>query len=161
MVNLCQTTYAESRLSPCPFPRELPHGALPAAFGVVTAWNCDALDPSPAENEAATVRRLSAIGQLLSTIPSFPPPGPSEYCPRTVPSDNIARIFTSRSTSQLFDLEDGGQEWIRTIEGVSQQIYSLPRLATSVPTLKTRSVREANRARIMERETGMQVDCRH
>ncbi len=27
-----------------------------------------------------------------------------------------------------------GQEWIRTTEGVSQQIYSLPRLATSVPT---------------------------
>ena len=34
------------------------------------------------------------------------------------------------------DLESGGQEWIRTIEGVSQQIYSLPRLATSVPTRK-------------------------
>jgi hypothetical protein len=29
-----------------------------------------------------------------------------------------------------------GQEWIRTTEGVSQQIYSLPRLATSVPTRK-------------------------
>ena len=28
-----------------------------------------------------------------------------------------------------------GQGWIRTSEGVSQQIYSLPRLATSVPTL--------------------------
>ncbi len=27
-----------------------------------------------------------------------------------------------------------GQEWIRTIEGVSQRIYSPPRLATSVPT---------------------------
>jgi hypothetical protein len=27
-----------------------------------------------------------------------------------------------------------GQGWIRTSEGVSQQIYSLPRLATSVPT---------------------------
>ena len=30
-----------------------------------------------------------------------------------------------------------GQEWIRTTEGVSQQIYSLPRLATSVPTRNT------------------------
>ena len=29
--------------------------------------------------------------------------------------------------------ESGGEEWIRTIEGISQQIYSLPRLATSVP----------------------------
>src|SRR6266542_1512872 len=28
----------------------------------------------------------------------------------------------------------GGPGWIRTSEGVSQQIYSLPRLATSVPT---------------------------
>jgi hypothetical protein len=27
-----------------------------------------------------------------------------------------------------------GQGWIRTSEGVSQQIYSLPRLAASVPT---------------------------
>jgi hypothetical protein len=27
-----------------------------------------------------------------------------------------------------------GQEWIRTTEGVSQRIYSPPRLATSVPT---------------------------
>ena len=31
-------------------------------------------------------------------------------------------------------VEDNGQEWIRTTEGVSQQIYSLPRLAASVPT---------------------------
>ena len=30
--------------------------------------------------------------------------------------------------------ECGGPGWIRTSEGVSQQIYSLPRLATSVPT---------------------------
>ena|SRR5579862_9671385 len=29
--------------------------------------------------------------------------------------------------------ENGGEEWIRTTEGISQQIYSLPRLATSVP----------------------------
>jgi hypothetical protein len=27
-----------------------------------------------------------------------------------------------------------GQGWIRTSEGISQQIYSLPRLAASVPT---------------------------
>jgi hypothetical protein len=29
--------------------------------------------------------------------------------------------------------EFGGEGWIRTIEGISQQIYSLPRLAASVP----------------------------
>ena|GEM_PF-4227712 len=34
-----------------------------------------------------------------------------------------------------------GQEWIRTTEGISQQIYSLPRLATSVPT-RNEGVRE-------------------
>ena len=34
--------------------------------------------------------------------------------------------------------QDGGQGRIRTFEGVSQQIYSLPRLTTSVPTLKVR-----------------------
>ena|GEM_PF-7056476 len=33
---------------------------------------------------------------------------------------------------QLFD---GGQDRIRTCEGVSQLIYSQPRLTTSVPTL--------------------------
>ena len=35
---------------------------------------------------------------------------------------------------RIFDGEDGGQDWIRTSEGVSQRIYSPPRLATSVPT---------------------------
>ena len=33
---------------------------------------------------------------------------------------------------------DGGQRRIRTFEDVSQQIYSLPRLATSVSTQRTR-----------------------
>ena len=33
-------------------------------------------------------------------------------------------------------LRSGGQGRIRTFEGVSQQIYSLPRLTASVPTLK-------------------------
>ena len=36
---------------------------------------------------------------------------------------------------------DGGQEWIRTTEGVSQRIYSPPRLATSVPTRFREGVR--------------------
>ena len=35
---------------------------------------------------------------------------------------------------QVIDYQGNGQGWIRTSEGVSQQIYSLPRLATSVPT---------------------------
>jgi hypothetical protein len=34
----------------------------------------------------------------------------------------------------LLKKEDGGQGWIRTSVGVSQQIYSLPPLATRAPT---------------------------
>ena len=37
--------------------------------------------------------------------------------------------------SQLVVGVSGGQSWIRTSEGVSQRIYSPPRLATSVSTL--------------------------
>ncbi len=37
--------------------------------------------------------------------------------------------------SQIAVGEGGGQNWIRTSEGVSQRIYSPPRLATSVSTL--------------------------
>ena len=37
--------------------------------------------------------------------------------------------FANNGSGRVF-----GQGWIRTSEGVSQQIYSLPRLATSVPT---------------------------
>jgi hypothetical protein len=37
--------------------------------------------------------------------------------------------------------ENHGQEWIRTTEGVSQRIYSPPRLATSVPTRRLVSQR--------------------
>ncbi len=36
--------------------------------------------------------------------------------------------------SWALDSRSSGQEWIRTTEGVSQRIYSPPRLATSVPT---------------------------
>jgi hypothetical protein len=38
-------------------------------------------------------------------------------------------------------LQSNGQEWIRTTEGVSQRIYSPPRLATSVPTRRLVSQR--------------------
>ena len=39
---------------------------------------------------------------------------------------------------------DGGEEWIRTTEGNSQQIYSLPRLATSVPLHASQETRNSN-----------------
>src|SRR5580704_10958749 len=52
---------------------------------------------------------------------------------------------TARHACPLFQgfslfFREHGQEWIRTTEGVSQRIYSPPRLATSVPT---RFAREA------------------
>jgi len=53
---------------------ELPHGALPAAFGVVTAWNPDGQPASRAANEAAHERLLSSIGHHLSAF--APPPFP-------------------------------------------------------------------------------------
>ena len=43
--------------------------------------------------------------------------------------------------SSLFASRKHGQEWIRTTEGVSQRIYSPPRLATSVPTRRSVSQR--------------------
>ncbi len=46
-------------------------------------------------------------------------------------------------------LEKNGREWIRTTEGKSQQIYSLPRLATPEPALNvtTRAVQRRREAR--------------
>src|SRR5271156_5301782 len=46
---------------------------------------------------------------------------------------------TARHAFPLFQgvslfFRENGQDWIRTSEGVSQRIYSPPRLATSVPT---------------------------
>ena len=49
-----------------------------------------------------------------------------------VRTHNCARTPRGVETASTFDKI--GQGWIRTSEGVSQQIYSLPRLATSVPT---------------------------
>lgn len=47
----------------------------------------------------------------------------------------ILEGFGGASLSQTTVGEGGGQNWIRTSEGVSQRIYSPPRLATSVSTL--------------------------
>ena len=50
-------------------------------------------------------------------------------------SSENPRCFGSKSTL----LRGSGQSWIRTSEGVSQRIYSPPRLTTSVSTLLVRS----------------------
>jgi hypothetical protein len=58
-----------------------------------------------------------------------------------------------KSFSHFPALENGGQDWIRTSEGVSQRIYSPPRLATSVPThfvcAKRSGVRAENRGDVL------------
>src|SRR5947209_1060494 len=44
----------------------------------------------------------------------------------------VLRVFCGGIAQALAGVS-GGEDWIRTNEGISQQIYSLPRLATSVP----------------------------
>ena len=48
----------------------------------------------------------------------------------------VEHILIQPAGSLPFSLREkaNGQEWIRTTEGISQRIYSPPRLATSVPT---------------------------
>ena len=48
---------------------------------------------------------------------------------------SLLRLFWRSGLWQAAVGEGGGQNWIRTSEGVSQRIYSPPRLATSVSTL--------------------------
>ena len=48
----------------------------------------------------------------------------------------LLRPWPLKTGRDVFTERNGGQERIRTFEGVSQQIYSLPRLTASVPTLK-------------------------
>ena len=60
------------------------------------------------------------------------------YAPRltcTIQSDLYHGITLANAAKPIPSLckRDGGEGWIRTTEGISQQIYSLPRLATSVP----------------------------
>ena len=54
---------------------------------------------------------------------------------------NKANVYKTQSVKRLKSLDAlnvGGQRWIRTTEGVSQQIYSLPHLATLVFALPFR-----------------------
>lgn len=46
----------------------------------------------------------------------------------------LLRPWPLKTARDVFTERNGGQERIRTFEGVSQQIYSLPRLTASVPT---------------------------
>ena len=43
------------------FQAELPHGALPESFGIVTAWNPDGIDASPAANATAHAELQSIL----------------------------------------------------------------------------------------------------
>ncbi len=58
------------------------------------------------------------------------------------PTDRLALplrpsyFYVAAARNRSFSLWKNGQEWIRTTEGKSQQIYSLPRLATPEPARK-------------------------
>ena len=53
---------------------------------------------------------------------------PTELLPQ-FPSE---KIFFKRKARSVFYRAFGGRRWIRTTEGINQQIYSLPHLATLV-----------------------------
>ena len=69
---------------------------------------------------ASCLRMLTAAG--LKTI---------AHCIRRI---SHAGVGDREGVRQSHTRRRNGQEWIRTTEGVSQRIYSPPRLATSVPT---------------------------
>ena len=47
---------------------------------------------------------------------------------------SFGEVWLAIRSCRACEVAKYGQGWIRTSEGVSQQIYSLPRLAASVPT---------------------------
>ena len=57
------------------------------------------------------------------------------------PARVVEQVLIQLSGHYFSLRENHGQEWIRTTEGVSQRIYSPPRLATSVPTRRLVSQR--------------------
>src|SRR3954453_8949432 len=69
---------------------------------------------------------------------------------RQPPSRRKPRNISGRCVSEAW--QKNGQGWIRTSEGVSQRIYSPPRLATSVPTRRvaSESYSAAQRAALLE-----------
>lgn len=55
------------------------------------------------------------------------------------------QVQNSKATEDILRVaKDGGPGWIRTSEGISRQIYSLMRLATSLPThvMQRKNMRE-------------------
>ncbi len=66
--------------------------------------------------------------------------GPARAAPITQSRRKLGGLFLAgtHSPGRSERVRKYGQGWIRTSEGVSQRIYSPPRLATSVPTRRTR-----------------------
>ena len=81
---------------------------------------------------------LAAIRDTLAESQRVPTDGSAEAVEakllenlRTIENELNQALSILNAT---FSIQFGGPGWIRTSEGVSQQIYSLPRLSTSVPT---------------------------
>ena len=72
----------------------------------------------------------------------FAPPGPrrfashSDSLPANLSNHHFVSVVLIHLNETSVSLEAGGGRWIRTTEGVSQQIYSLPPLAAWVSLRK-------------------------
>ena len=90
----------------------------------------------PRDFSGSTVRlKLVEGGGLLRA--SCPPPLRGRTASRRVPdrsgrSGRTTPVVLTHLRNPVFIFETGGGRWIRTTEGVSQQIYSLPPLAAWV-----------------------------
>lgn len=118
--------YASARLR-----AKLPHGALPAAFGVVTAWNPDGREAAPAANEEANQRLLLAAGRRLSPIapPPFPVTGGNADFSHTEPGYGIVAsqadcLALGREFRQeaLFWIERGQVHLVSCADGSTQPL---------------------------------------
>jgi hypothetical protein len=68
-----------------------------------------------------------------------------------------ARVRFDKDEMRMGNLnlnKDGGRNWIRTNEGVSQQIYSLPPLATWVSYRPARNLRQLKAGRKLSQTKG-------
>ena len=79
----------------------------------------------PPQDPNKMVEPKMGIEPMTSSLP--------KTCSTTEPLGHTCYQL-SHTWPNVCNQNGGGPSWIRTSEGVSQQIYSLPRLATSVPT---------------------------
>ncbi len=100
-------------------------GLLPVADAVLSL---PALSPDKAADSQIDSQSLFREGHTLSGVGTK---AVEEACAEALRGQEDRRAVATVGTESP-KKENGGQNRIRTCEGVSQQIYSLPRLATSV-----------------------------